>query len=177
MWAGVRHNGGCDRAGWVYNGHIMVATNESTLELGPRRAARGCRVVATYLQGGTGIAAGEVNYPGAAARSRCLETGFRAADGTDGFGLSPNALNINGVHTYQVVRSEPTSCVDPSGDIAWYCWVGAGAVDVLGGGPEDPISDIADGAILGAGEAAARASLGTLEPSQGNSCGNFRRTL
>ena len=66
----------------VYNGFIMVATIETTLELGPRAGVRGCRVTATYPQGGTGIAAGEVSYPGAAARSRCLGTGFLAVGTT-----------------------------------------------------------------------------------------------
>ncbi len=133
----------------------MVALNETTSELRPRRISRGCRVTAEYPQGGTGIPAGEMNYPGAAAQSRCLGTGFCAVDATSGFGLSPNALNINGDNTYQFVESDPVDYADPSGDIAWYYWAGAGVVDVLGGGPEDPI---ADGFILGAGEAAARAA-------------------
>ncbi len=155
--AGQGHNWGCGRAGRVYNGHIMVALNEKASELGRRLVVRGCRVTAAY-QGGTGIAAGDVGCPGAAAQSRYLGTGFRAADGTNNFGLSLNALGFNGADTYQFVVSNPVGYLDPSGDIAWYYWVGAGAVDVLGGGPEDPISDIADGAILGAGEAAARAA-------------------
>ncbi len=48
----------------------MVALNESTSELGPRRTWRGYAVTAAHPQGGTGIPAGEMNYPGAAAHMR-----------------------------------------------------------------------------------------------------------
>ena len=98
----------------------MVALNETALELGLRRISRGCRVAATYSQGGTGIPAGEMNYPGAAAHMRpAAATGFRAVDATNGFGLSPNALNINGANTYQFVRSDPVDRVDPGGTNFW----------------------------------------------------------
>ena len=113
MWAGVGHNGGCGRAGWVYNGHIMVALIETASELGPRRAARGCRVVAGGHQTGNGIAAGEVNYPGAAAQFRCLGTGFRAADATNGFSSSPSVPNTNGADTYPFVGNDPAGKVEP----------------------------------------------------------------
>ena len=93
----------------------MVAVGETISESGPWPAARACRVTATYPQGGTGIPAGEMNYPGAAVQSRCLGTGFHAVDATSGFGLSPNALNINGANTYQFVGSGPVGRVDPSG--------------------------------------------------------------
>ncbi len=93
----------------------MVATIETTSEPGPRPAARACRVTAEYPQGGTGIPAGEMNCPGAAAQSRSLGTGFRAVDATNGFGLSPNALNINGADTYQFVGSDPVGLVDAMG--------------------------------------------------------------
>ena len=60
----------------------MVALNESTSEPRLRREARGCRVTAEYPQGGTGIPAGEMNYPGAAAHMRpAAATGFRGVDG------------------------------------------------------------------------------------------------
>ncbi len=108
----------------------MVATNETALELRPRRISRGCRVAATYPQGGTGIPAGEMNYPGAAAHMRpAAATGFCEVDATSGFGLSPNALNINGADTYQFVGSDPTSYADPSGLFSigqWVHIVGAG---------------------------------------------------
>ncbi len=58
---------GCCNSVRVYNGRIMVALNETASELGSCRSARSCRVTATYPQGGTGIPAGEMNYPGAAA--------------------------------------------------------------------------------------------------------------
>ena len=48
----------------------MVALNESISEPGLRREARGYAVTATYPQGGNGIPAGEINYPGAAAHMR-----------------------------------------------------------------------------------------------------------
>ena len=96
----------------------MVALNETDSELGLRRAARGCRVTATYPQGGTGIAAGGVNFPGAAARTIFLGTGFRAVDGPNNFGLPPNALNINGANTYQFVGGDPVGMVDASGQSA-----------------------------------------------------------
>ena len=102
----------------VYNGHIMVALIETTSELGSRRAARGCRVVAGGHQGGTGIAVGGVGYSGAAAQSRCLGTGFRAVDAISGLGLSPNALHINGADTYQFVMGNPVGMVDASGQSA-----------------------------------------------------------
>ena len=74
----------------------MVALNETTSELRPCRIAPRCRVTAEYPQGGTGIPAGEMNYPGAAAHMRpAAATGFRGADATNGFGSPPNALNIN----------------------------------------------------------------------------------
>ena len=44
-------------------------------------------------------------YPGAAAQSRCLGTGFCVVDDTKGFGLSPNALNPNDADTYQLLGS------------------------------------------------------------------------
>ena len=94
----------------------MVALNESTSELRPCRIARSCRVTAEYPQGGTGIPAGEMNYPGAAAHMRpAAATGFRGGDATSGFGLSPNALNINEANTYHFVGSDPVGSVDPWG--------------------------------------------------------------
>ncbi len=116
---------GCCNSGRVYNGHIMVALNETDSELGLRRAARGCRVTASCPQGGTSIAAGEVGCPGAAARSRCLGTGFRGVGAINGFGLSPNALNINGANTYQFVGSDPGSRTDAQGRFwGWLSSVG-----------------------------------------------------
>ena len=50
----------------------MVATIETTSEPGPQPAGRGYAVTATYPQGGTGIPAGEINYPGAAAHMRLM---------------------------------------------------------------------------------------------------------
>jgi RHS repeat-associated protein len=67
---------------------------------------------------------------------------------------------VNGANTYQFVGSSPVGMVDPEGTIPWYYWVGAGAVDLLGGGPEDPFGDAAAGLILEDGaqaEAAATA--------------------
>ena len=94
----------------------MVATIETTSEPGPRRAARGGVAAATYPQGGTGIPSGEMNCPGAAAHMRpAAATGFRAVDATSGFGLSPNALNINGANTYQFVGDGPVGRADASG--------------------------------------------------------------
>ena len=94
----------------------MIALNESTSEPGLRPAARACRVTATYPQGGTGIPAGEINYPGAAAHMRpAAATEFCAVDATSGFGLSPNALNINGADTYQFVMGNPVDRADPTG--------------------------------------------------------------
>ncbi len=98
----------------------MVATNETTSELGPCRSARSCAVTATYPQGGTGIPAGEMNYPGAAAHMQpAAATGFCAVDATSGFGLSPNALNINEANTYQFVGSDPVGRVNPGGTNFW----------------------------------------------------------
>ena len=101
----------------------MVATIETTLELGLRRAGRGCRVAVTYPESSTGIAAGEVNFPGAAAQSGCLGTGFRAVDATNNFGLSPSTLHINGADTYQFVGGDPVGKVDPSGRFCLSCWL------------------------------------------------------
>ena len=99
----------------------MVALNETTSEPGPRRAARGGVAAATYPQGGTGIPSGEMNCPGAAAHMRpAAATGFRAVDVTSGFGLSPNALNINGANTYQFVGDGPVGRVDASGQAIWF---------------------------------------------------------
>ncbi len=107
----------CCSSGRVYNVKIMIALNETTSEPGLRRAARGGVAAATYPQGGTGIPAGEINCPGAAAHMRsAAATGFRAVDGTNGFGSPPNALNINGTDTYQFVGSDPVGAVDASGD-------------------------------------------------------------
>ena len=125
------HNGGCDRAGRVYNGHIMVATIETTSELGLRRAARGCRVVAGGHQTGTGVAAGEVGYSGATAQFRCLGTGFRAADGTNSFGLSPNALNSNRVNLHEYVVA--MAAVDPAGALRTGPPRAPGALGVMAG--------------------------------------------
>jgi RHS repeat-associated protein len=55
---------------------------------------------------------------------------------------------INGANTYQFVGSDPVGMVDPEGNIAWYYWVAAGAVNGLLGGPEDPFGDAAAGLIL-----------------------------
>ena len=94
----------------------MVATIETTSESGPWPVVPRCRVAATYPQGGTGIPAGTTNYPGAAAHMQpAAATGFRAVDVTSGFGLSPNALNINGADTYQFVGSDPVGRVDATG--------------------------------------------------------------
>ena len=80
-------------------------------------------MAATYPQGGTGIPAGEMNCPGAAAHMRpAAATGFCAVDATSGFGLSPNALNINGAYTYQFVESDPVGRVDASGLFCWSCF-------------------------------------------------------
>ncbi len=68
----------------------MVAVGETTSEPGLRPVVPRCRVAATYPQGGTGIPAGEMNCPGAAAHMRpAAATGFRAGDATSGFGLVP----------------------------------------------------------------------------------------
>ncbi len=89
----------------------MVALNETNAEPSSRRRiARGCRVAATYPQGGTGIPAGEINCPGAAAHMQpAAATGFRAVGATNGFGSPPNVLNINGANTYQFVGSDPVA--------------------------------------------------------------------
>ena len=171
----------------------MVALNETDSELGLRRAARGCRVTATYPQGGTGIAAGGVNFPGAAARTIFLGTGFRAADGTDGFGLPPNALNINGADTYQFVMSDPMSYSDPAGESVggaiggWVGgWVGGivgGVVGGVGGGAEgaaagtvvEPIGGTIVGGAVGAGvEGTAGADAGSaIGRGLGSALGNW----
>ncbi len=72
------------------------------------KSVHGDRFTRSYPQGSTGIPACEMNYPGAAAQPHpSVPTGFRAVDGTSGFGLSQNALNINGANTYQFVMSNP----------------------------------------------------------------------
>ena len=97
----------------------MVAVGETTSEPGLRPVVPRCRVAATYPQGGTGIPAGEMNYPGAAAHMRpAAATGFRGGDATSGFGLSPNALNVNGADTYQFVGSDPVGATDATGQNA-----------------------------------------------------------
>jgi hypothetical protein len=49
-----------------------------------------------------------MNYPGAAAQPRPpASAGFREADATSGFALSPNALNPNGANKYQFAMSNP----------------------------------------------------------------------
>ena len=51
--------------------------------------------MATYLQGGTGIPAGETNYPGAAAHMRpAAATGFRGVESDGVLGNDPHPLNI-----------------------------------------------------------------------------------
>ena len=67
----------------------------------------------------TKISQNPVVYPGAAAQSRCLWTGFRAVDATNNFGLSPNALNTSGANTYQFVRGNRVGRVD-AGAIATF---------------------------------------------------------
>ncbi len=61
---------------------------------------------------------------------------------------------INGANTYQFAMGNPVNAVDPSGLLAWYYWAGAGAVNLLLLGPEDPLSDFASCGIIGAGEIA-----------------------
>jgi hypothetical protein len=57
-----------------------------------------------------------MKYPGAAAQPRpSASAKFREVDPTQGFGLSPNALNINGANTYQFVMGNPAGNMDPSG--------------------------------------------------------------
>jgi RHS repeat-associated protein len=73
---------------------------------------------------------------------------------------------INGANTYQFVESDPVNAVDPTGTIAWYYWAAAGGVDILGGGPEDPLADAVDAGILGAGEAAATEDAAQLAAQQ-----------
>ena len=107
-------------------------------------------------------------YPGAAALSRAGRgTGFRGVDAKHNCGehRSP-PLNINGANTYQFVMSNPVDATDPSGTIAWYYWAAAGGVDILGGGPEDPLADAVDAGILGAGEAAATEDAAQLAAQQ-----------
>ena len=73
---------------------------------------------------------------------------------------------INGANTYQFVESDPVNAVDPTGTIAWYYWAAAGGVDILGGGPEDPLADAVHAGILGAGEAAATEDAAQLAAQQ-----------
>ena len=77
-----------------------------------------------YPQGSTAIPACETNYPGAAAQPQPpVSAKFREGDPTRGFGLSPNALDINGANTYQFVMSNPVGSVD--------AWRLSAAVDSL----------------------------------------------
>jgi hypothetical protein len=80
------------------------------------KSVHGDCFTAPYPQGSTGIPAGKINYPDAAAQPRPpVSAKFREAGPTRGFGLSLNALNINGANTYQFVESNPVNAVDPWG--------------------------------------------------------------
>ena len=74
----------------------------------------------------TGVAHREINqdpagYPGAAALSRGVGTGFHGADAEHNCGEHRSLpLNINGANTYQFVMSNPVGNVDPSGLSAIY---------------------------------------------------------
>ena len=61
---------------------------------------------------------------------------------------------INGANTYQFVTSNPVNAMDPTGTVVWYYWAAAGGVDLLFGGPEDPVGDGIAVGVLGAGNAA-----------------------
>ena len=83
----------------------MVALNETTSEPGLRRAARGGAAAATYPQGGTGIPAGEINYPGAAAQPPpSVSTGFRAVEGQVRLGRCATPLNPGAARTLRPER-------------------------------------------------------------------------
>jgi hypothetical protein len=78
--------------------------------------SRAGRVAKNGCVAAPGIPACEINHPGAAAQPRPpASAGFREADATSGFGLSPNALDINGANTYQFVMGNPVDAVDASG--------------------------------------------------------------
>ena len=80
------------------------------------KSVHGDCFTAPYPQVSTGIPACETNYPGAAAQPQLPASAkFCKVDQTRGFGLSPNALNINGTNTYQFVMSNPVGAVDPWG--------------------------------------------------------------
>ena len=73
---------------------------------------------------------------------------------------APHSANVKaaGKSSSSANSAPPRAPLHPSGLMAWYYWVGAGAVDIAGGGPEDPFADAIDAGILGEGEAAATAA-------------------
>ncbi len=74
----------------------MVALGESISEPGLRPVVPRCRVAATYPQGGTGIPAGEMSCPGAAAHMRpAAATEFRRDEGSAFLDRFAAPLNIN----------------------------------------------------------------------------------
>jgi hypothetical protein len=85
----------------------------------------------------TGVAHREINqdplqYPGAAAQSRCFGTGFRWVEGANSAGISPPRLNVNGADTYQIVGNNPISRVDPKGLTYWESYGPFGPVVING---------------------------------------------
>ncbi len=100
----------------------MVALNETALELGLRPAARGCRVTASYPQGGTGIPAGEMNYPGAAAHMRpAATTGFRGVEWNSLFPRWAGPLSLYYTSSWQLieVRTGGTAAADVTVQMVW----------------------------------------------------------
>jgi hypothetical protein len=90
--------------------HRYSRSKESGLRQEPKSSRRA----------GTGVAHREINqyplqYPGAAAQSRCFGTGFRWIEGANSAGISPPRLNINGANTYQFVMGNPVGATDPLG--------------------------------------------------------------
>ena len=83
----------------------MVAVGETISEPGLRPAVPRCRVTATYPQGGTGIPAGEMNYPGAAAQPRpSVSAGFRAVEWDSLFPRWAGPLNPGAARTLRPER-------------------------------------------------------------------------
>ena len=101
----------------------MVALNESISEPGLRREARGCRVAATYPQGGTGMPTGAVPMVNNLFQGMPLDpaTGLyyeRARWYSPSLGTwvsQDPAGYINGANTYQFVESDPVGKADPDG--------------------------------------------------------------
>ena len=74
----------------------MVEVGETTSEPGLRPVVPRCRVTAEYPQGGTGIPAGEMNYPGAAAPPPpSVSAGFRGVEGPVRLGRCAAPLNLD----------------------------------------------------------------------------------